>query len=81
MVNEISVQICDTCNLISPDVNCSNDTCMDCGEKLVVVVFVRRPTPLALDGGDSAARQAESTPEVLSPSPSDSASRPAASKA
>lgn len=39
---------------------------------------VTRLTPLALDGGDSADRQAVSTPEVLSPSLSDSASRPAA---
>ena len=38
----------------------------------------RQLTPLALDGGDSAPLQAESTPEVLSPSLSDSASRPAA---
>ena len=35
-------------------------------------------TPLALDGGDSAPQSALSTPEVLSPSLSDSASRPAA---
>jgi hypothetical protein len=31
-----------------------------------------RPTPLALDGGDSAASEQLSTPEVLSPSPMDS---------
>lgn len=37
-----------------------------------------RPTKHALDGGDSAPSQTLSTPEVLSPSLSDSASRPAA---
>ena len=42
---------------------------------------VRRLTPRALDGGDSAAQSAFSTPEVLSPSLSDSASRPAACNA
>ena len=44
----------------------------------VVVFAVTHLTKRALDGGDSAPLQALSTPGVLSPSPSDSASRPAA---
>lgn len=49
MVNKIKVQVCDRCNIISPDVNCSNDTCMDCGEPLVLAEFVRLPTQRAAD--------------------------------
>ena len=41
-------------------------------------IAASRPTKHALDGGDSAPSQTLSTPEVLSPSLSDSASRPAA---
>ena len=52
MVNKIKVQVCDRCNIISPDVNCSNDTCMDCGEPLVLAEFVRRPKQRAVDGLD-----------------------------
>jgi len=43
-----------------------------------IAIIKKRLTPLALDGGDSAPQSALSTPEVLSPSLSDSASRPAA---
>ena len=41
-------------------------------------IAASRRTQRALDGGDSAPSQTLSTPEVLSPSLSDSASRPAA---
>jgi len=54
MVNEIKVQVCDECNIIQPDVNCSNNTCMDCGKPLVVAIFTRQPTQPAPDWRDSA---------------------------
>lgn len=70
---------------IDPDINREDFANMKDGKKhnalwdaRVIKACYESLTKRALDGGDSAARLALSTPEVLSPSPSDSASRPAA---
>lgn len=49
MVNDVKVKVCDNCNVIDPDINLADLTCMDCGEPLVLAEFVRRPTPCTPD--------------------------------
>ncbi len=63
MVNEITLWVCDKCDT-HPATFCHE--CFGCGEYMKPIEFIRRPTPLALDGGDSAASEQLSTPEVLS---------------
>ena len=53
MVNEIKVQVCDRCDIISPDVNYSENTCMECGDPLVVAIFTRQPIQPASNAGAS----------------------------
>jgi predicted ATP-dependent serine protease len=63
MVNQVTLWVCDKCDT-HPATFCHE--CFGCGAFMKPVEFTRRPTKRAVDEGDSAPLQAESTPEVLS---------------
>lgn len=48
-IKKVELLVCDNCNCISTGNPEEKVPCMECGETMARVEFVRQPTPLALD--------------------------------